>query len=270
MIELSKKQFAWLSFCLICLMHVGLVLFVSHSSSPSRIPDTENTITLEMIDLDNINLSKASEHIEKETSTPQKPPEKTLNDLSTQHPQQRTAPKVSETPEEAARADRISDEALKLAVEQRMIAAQSNNEPQLASVTPTSFAQGNTTETLSRSQTGSRFGTASENTASIQGEDNPGSVNSGISQQARHVFINRSYPESLQNRGIEGAVLVRVIVSENGKAKEVSVIKSAHPALVLIAEKAARNGRYRAAQKNGQAIESTIEFNITYKITEET
>lgn len=77
------------------------------------------------------------------------------------------------------------------------------------------------------------------------------------------------YPAYARRRGIEGRVVLDVIVAANGKAKDVSVAQSSrYEVLDEAAVKAVREWRFHPARENGRTIESRLKVPVTFRLDE--
>lgn len=78
-----------------------------------------------------------------------------------------------------------------------------------------------------------------------------------------------SYPAYARRRGIEGRVVLDVIVAANGKAKDVSVAQSSrYEVLDEAAVKAVREWRFHPARENDRTIESRLKVPVTFRLNE--
>lgn len=78
------------------------------------------------------------------------------------------------------------------------------------------------------------------------------------------------YPAYARRRGIEGRVVLDVIVAANGKAKDVSVAQSSrYEVLDEAAVKAVREWRFHPARENGRAIKSRLKVPVTFRLSED-
>jgi TonB family protein len=64
-------------------------------------------------------------------------------------------------------------------------------------------------------------------------------------------FVQAAYPEALQKEGVEGTVLMDLLVSDSGTVDSVAVVGSLHPAHDSAAGSAARAFRFSPAQAGG-------------------
>ena len=75
------------------------------------------------------------------------------------------------------------------------------------------------------------------------------------------------YPSSAKQAGQEGVVKIKVCVDEKSKVTEVSLAESSgFPLLDEAGAKVAKGGRYKAAQKGGQAIASCANLPIRFAL----
>lgn len=64
-------------------------------------------------------------------------------------------------------------------------------------------------------------------------------------------FVPPEYPPKVRRRNIEGRVLLRVLVSADGRAREVEVVESTHPEFAKAAKRSALRSRYEPARISG-------------------
>ena len=77
-----------------------------------------------------------------------------------------------------------------------------------------------------------------------------------------------TYPESLEEEGIEGSVTLELLISKEGKVLKAKVIKSDHELFSESALKTVKNYRFSAGKlKDGSAVDSLIEFVIKFEIS---
>lgn len=77
------------------------------------------------------------------------------------------------------------------------------------------------------------------------------------------------YPAYARRRGIEGRVVLDVVVAANGKAKDISVAQSSRYAILdEAALEAVRKWRFHPARENGRTIESRLKVPVTFRLNE--
>lgn len=75
------------------------------------------------------------------------------------------------------------------------------------------------------------------------------------------------YPASARQRGVEGEVVVRMRVDARGRVIDVAIVRSNPPGVFDdAARQAARAYRFDPAVQGGQAVESTVEQRIAFKL----
>lgn len=97
----------------------------------------------------------------------------------------------------------------------------------------------------------------------------PAGAASGL---AKAIGDNRkpAYPAYARRRGIEGRVILSVTVSADGNVAHVGIAQSSrYDVLDEAAVEAVRKWRFRPAHENGQAIVSTINVPITFRLNED-
>ena len=79
--------------------------------------------------------------------------------------------------------------------------------------------------------------------------------------------IQPEYPRSAQRRGQEGVVLIRVLISENGKREDIQIHKPSRYALLNTAAiKAVKKWKFDPHFINGRASKSWVEIPIEFKL----
>ena len=90
----------------------------------------------------------------------------------------------------------------------------------------------------------------------------------GISQKASFLGGIPNYPIESRENEEEGTVILKVLVAANGKAKQVSILKSSG---FLRLDNAAKNhvlnSVFRAKLKNGESIEEWVELPIKFRLS---
>jgi protein TonB len=80
-------------------------------------------------------------------------------------------------------------------------------------------------------------------------------------------FVNPSYPELAKSAGIEGTVLLRVLVGEDGKVISVSVISSdVTPAMEKAAMAAAKQFMFKPAKQRTVPVKAHMAIPIRFKL----
>jgi len=80
------------------------------------------------------------------------------------------------------------------------------------------------------------------------------------------LFVPPKYPSRAIQQGLAGRVLLRVSVSENGKADQVEVLESSHPIFIKEARKSAMKSTYNPMKTNGQIIQSWVRIPIRFEL----
>ncbi len=81
-------------------------------------------------------------------------------------------------------------------------------------------------------------------------------------------FVEAEYPEEIYKRGIEGSVLMELIVSDSGIVDSVSLIKGIHPILDSSAMKAARQFVFTPAMAGGENVAVLIRYEYHFELKE--
>ena len=79
-------------------------------------------------------------------------------------------------------------------------------------------------------------------------------------------FSPPEYPHQARARNREGRVLLRVLVSEEGRAKEIEVLESSHPVFTKAARKSAQRSRYVPLMRQGKAQEVWVRIPFQFKL----
>lgn len=74
------------------------------------------------------------------------------------------------------------------------------------------------------------------------------------------------YPASIRKRGIEGRIIVQVVVTENGEVEDAKVIKSLHPALDRAALNAVKSVVWKPAMLKGKPVKVSVAIPITFRL----
>ena len=84
----------------------------------------------------------------------------------------------------------------------------------------------------------------------------------------RDSYIPPEYPEKARKAGLEGRVVLEVLVGEDGKVTEISVKEdsTSHPDLAASAEQAVRHWRFKPATRNAVPFEMRVEIPFEFKL----
>lgn len=81
-------------------------------------------------------------------------------------------------------------------------------------------------------------------------------------------FVEAAYPDTLHRRGIEGTVLMTLLVSDSGTVDSVAVDRGLHPALDSAAVAAARQFVFTPAIAGGEAVPVLIQYEYRFSLRE--
>jgi protein TonB len=97
-----------------------------------------------------------------------------------------------------------------------------------------------------------------------------GSSENGILSQARYRDTPRpDYPESARREGREGRVLLRVLVDDQGRSKQVEINSSSgSAALDGAAAEAISRWRFHPARRGDQPVESWLRIPIEFRLAD--
>ena len=79
-------------------------------------------------------------------------------------------------------------------------------------------------------------------------------------------FVPPEYPHQARARNIEGRVLLRVLVSAEGRAREIEVVESSHPVFTSAARKSVQRSRYVPLMYQGRAEEVWVLIPFQFKL----
>lgn len=80
------------------------------------------------------------------------------------------------------------------------------------------------------------------------------------------LFKKLSYPEQAKKKNIEGKVLVKILVDENGNIDATNVIKGIGYGCDEAAEKAARSCKFTPAKKDGKNVKAQVVLPVQFKL----
>lgn len=80
------------------------------------------------------------------------------------------------------------------------------------------------------------------------------------------LFKKLSYPEQAKKKNIEGKVLIKILVDENGNIDATNVIKGIGYGCDEAAEKAARSCKFTPAKKDGKNVKAQVVLPVQFKL----
>jgi TonB family protein len=83
-------------------------------------------------------------------------------------------------------------------------------------------------------------------------------------------FVEADYPPAIVKSGIEGAVLMDLLVSDSGTVDSVAIVRSLHPALDSSAMIAARKFRFTPAIADSQPVAVILQYEYRFSLNEVT
>ncbi|MBN1984122.1 MAG: TonB family protein [Chitinivibrionales bacterium] len=96
-----------------------------------------------------------------------------------------------------------------------------------------------------------------------------GSAADSVPQMPKLItFVNADYPQELQRKGIEGSVILDILVSDSGAVDSVAVVKPLHPVLDSTACVAARRFIFAPARLNDQPITVILQYEYRFSLSE--
>ncbi len=82
------------------------------------------------------------------------------------------------------------------------------------------------------------------------------------------MFVEADYPEKIYKQGIEGVVLLELLVNDSGVVDSVSIIKGIHPELDSSAIRAARRFSFIPAVAGGETVPVLIQYEYRFELKE--
>jgi TonB family protein len=96
-------------------------------------------------------------------------------------------------------------------------------------------------------------------------QSNPSSSKPTHCSVGREPNAAAQYPDSLKGSGIQGTVLIRAIIGEDGCAQDVTVTRKLHPQLDEIAKETVSSWKFQPAQKDGKPVKVIIQISVEFK-----
>ncbi len=81
------------------------------------------------------------------------------------------------------------------------------------------------------------------------------------------VKISPQYPEEARRLGIEGVVVLKIYIDEEGKVEEVEVVKSPSELLSIASKKTLMGVKFRPARAGGKYVPVCIELTLRFKLS---
>ena len=92
-------------------------------------------------------------------------------------------------------------------------------------------------------------------------ESNPGNREPVLSKSQAPV-----YPDSARSKGVQGTVLMEVLVDESGAVAASEVLKSVHPELDAAALKTVATWTFTPALREGKAVPAVVRVPVRFKL----
>ena len=107
--------------------------------------------------------------------------------------------------------------------------------------------------------------------AITQGDQSPGDLVASTQTEDRPArvvqFVSPVYPQSAQARGIEGFVVLEVVISENGQVLETKIINAEPQGLFdQVAVEAIRKWSFEPGRQNGKTVVSRIKQKVNFEL----
>ncbi len=81
-------------------------------------------------------------------------------------------------------------------------------------------------------------------------------------------MVKPHYPEKLREMGIEGEVVLDVVIDENGKPVEIKVVRGKYPQFVSAAIESIKNSTFYPAEMHGKPVSVRIRIPIKFRLVE--
>ncbi len=78
--------------------------------------------------------------------------------------------------------------------------------------------------------------------------------------------ISPQYPEEAKRLGIEGAVVLKLYISENGCIEDIEIVKSPHELLSIASKKAIAGIKFKPAKVSGKTVPVCLELTLRFKL----
>ena len=80
--------------------------------------------------------------------------------------------------------------------------------------------------------------------------------------------VQPAYPESARSAGVSGPVVLELVIDEDGKVRDLKVVKSPNgdAALARAAEEAVKQWRYEPATVDGQAVAVLAKITVKFRL----
>jgi TonB family protein len=92
-------------------------------------------------------------------------------------------------------------------------------------------------------------------------------VSSNFTRPKRIQSVDLPYPPALKSKGIEGNVMVLIVIDEKGSVQKVRILKSSgYREFDEAAMKAARKELYSPARRDGQAVEYNLKYTYRFRM----
>jgi protein TonB len=77
------------------------------------------------------------------------------------------------------------------------------------------------------------------------------------------------YPKEARQKGIEGRVIVRFVVNEQGQAEDLEVVRGAHELLNSEALRAIREMDFKPGRQRGEVVKTQMALSVPFRIQDE-
>ena len=266
-----RNNYSIAIFVIVCLLHVGLLYFVSYRMQTEYIQKHNTDTVMEVVSLPVkeepvvVDLTQDDPPFESRV-VPKKNEPKTQGEPKASKPgREFVAPNKAPQKQLAAKADEVlqDKQTPQLARYQDMQTTKTDN-PSSGNFSSTSLSQGSGDKTVTKD--GEKSGTAVQSTSPRTGKETSGGKGGKQNQALKLISINKNYPESLQRKGITGTVRVQVVVGANGRVKSATVVSSEHPELKEYGRRSAFSARFQPMIKEGEKTEATTIIPIKFEI----
>jgi TonB family protein len=88
------------------------------------------------------------------------------------------------------------------------------------------------------------------------------SIAGGMEALGRNIV----YPDEARQKGIEGKVMLELVIGTNGSVQSVKTLSSPNALLTAAAEQAVRKTAFVPATKNGKNVEATVVLPVMFRL----
>lgn len=126
-----------------------------------------------------------------------------------------------------------------------------------------------TTQKIKSLQKGKSSGSAADNPRLIANKKATfiPTISSNFTKPKRISAVDLPYPSTLKSKGVEGNVVVLIVIDEKGTVQKVRILKSSgYREFDEAALKSARKELYRPARRDGEAVEYNLKYTYRFRM----